>query len=67
MASLKKPFTGKGQFELGMNIRKGKFERIPMRYSENLQNAINNMLKLNPEERPSAKDFLNMDLYRVRR
>lgn len=47
LAALKRPFVGHNHFELGANIRSGKLERIPMRYSENLMKAIAWMLTVN--------------------
>ena len=67
MASLKKPFTGKNHIQLGIGIKKGKFNRIPKRYSEDLQNIINSMLKLNAKMRPSAADFLTHPLNVLRK
>ncbi len=38
--------------ELSRKIRKGKYERIPGRYSQTLQDFIASTLRVNSKERP---------------
>jgi len=44
IVSLRPPFMAKNHISLARNILKGEFERIPSRYSEDLQYAISLML-----------------------
>ena len=43
-----------------MKIKAGKFERIPSRYSEELQRVVTWMLCQNPNERPNVDDLMNL-------
>ena len=43
-----------------MKIKAGKFERIPSRYSEELQRVVSWMLCQNPNERPNVDDLMNL-------
>jgi hypothetical protein len=43
-----------------LKIKSGKIERIPTRYSEELNRIINWMLSVDQERRPSVEDLLNL-------
>lgn len=60
IAALKPPFDATNQLALAMKIKSGKFERLPIRYSEELQKVVSWMIRLNPEERPSTDALLNL-------
>jgi len=55
MAALKPPFEATNHLALALKIRSGKFERLPLRYSEDLQKIIENMIQTNPEMRMDVK------------
>eukprot|EP00826_Nyctotherus_ovalis_P030972 TRINITY_DN2472_c0_g4_i1.p1 TRINITY_DN2472_c0_g4~~TRINITY_DN2472_c0_g4_i1.p1 ORF type:complete len:351 (+),score=102.84 TRINITY_DN2472_c0_g4_i1:209-1261(+) len=60
IAALKPPFQATSQLSLAIKIREGKFDRLPMRYSEELQGLLETMIRVNPEERPSIEDILKI-------
>jgi len=60
IAALKPPFQATSQLSLAMKIKEGKFERLPLRYSEELQKVLESMIKVNPEERPSVEEILKV-------
>jgi len=43
-----------------MKIKAGKIERIPIKYSEELWRVVTWMLQINPIERPSIDDLMNL-------
>jgi len=45
---------------LALKIKQGSFQRVPSRYSDELQRVINWMLKTEPKQRPSVEDLLNV-------
>jgi hypothetical protein len=51
---------------LAMKIKEGKFERIPARYSEELQRVISWMLTLEQEKRANIDDLIHLPLVSVR-
>ena len=66
LATLKRPFESNSQLALAEKIRKGKFERLPIAYSENLQNLIRGMLNVNPQKRLSTQEILEIPIIKVR-
>jgi len=66
MAALKPPFEASTHLLLAKKITLGKFERIPIRYSEDLQSIIEKMLKINQNERPSAELLLKFPFINLR-
>jgi len=66
LASLKPAFEAKNHLALAMKIKEGKFERIPIRYSGELQKLIEIMLNVNPERRPAADVLLRFPLLDMR-
>ena len=59
-AALHPPFQAQNHLSLAMKIKAGKFERIPSRYSEELQRVVTWMLCQNPNERPNVDDLMNL-------
>lgn len=51
---------------LALKIKEGKFERIPSRYSEELERVIRWMLSLEQQARASIDDLINLPLVNVR-
>eukprot|EP01022_Parablepharisma_sp_SALTPOND_P008079 TRINITY_DN135175_c0_g1_i1.p1 TRINITY_DN135175_c0_g1~~TRINITY_DN135175_c0_g1_i1.p1 ORF type:complete len:442 (+),score=56.24 TRINITY_DN135175_c0_g1_i1:93-1328(+) len=60
MAALKPPFEAANQLSLAAKIKAGKFERLPPKYSEELNRVVAWMLRVSPEERPTVDDLLNI-------
>jgi len=60
IAALRPPFEASNHLSLAIKIKAGKFERLPIRYSEDLQKLIEVMLNVNPERRPSVEDLLTI-------
>jgi len=60
IAALKPPFEATNHLSLAIKIKAGKFERLPIRYSEELQTLIQAMLNINPDKRPSVDDLLKI-------
>jgi NIMA (never in mitosis gene a)-related kinase 1/4/5 len=66
MCALKPPFVGKSLDELNSDVQKyfntylrGKFARIPSKYSDDLNSLICWMLQVNPNMRPSCIELLD--------
>jgi len=60
LAALHPPFEANNHLTLALKIKNGKFDRIPMKYSQEMQRICEWILKLNPMDRPSAEDLLNI-------
>jgi len=60
LAALHPPFQAQNHLSLAMKIKAGKFERIPLKYSEELHRVISWMLCQNHQERPSVEDLMNI-------
>ncbi len=60
MAALRPPFEAANQLALAVKIKGGRFDRLPSKYSEELQRVVTWMLRINPEERPTVDDLLNV-------
>jgi NIMA (never in mitosis gene a)-related kinase 2 len=54
IAALRRPFEASNHLALAKKIEEGKFDRIPLRYSENLFALIKQMLLVDPERRLST-------------
>lgn len=48
MAALKPPFEATNHLSLALKIKDGIFERLPVRYSEELQKLVESMLQKDP-------------------
>ena len=59
-ASLEPPFQASNAAALGIKIRSGKFERLPTRYSDELQRVVIWMLNIDSIIRPSVEDLLSL-------
>lgn len=66
IASLRRPFEATNQLALADKICKGKFDRIPLRFSEDLQKLIEKMLMIDPHQRISTEDILKLPYFSVR-
>jgi NIMA (never in mitosis gene a)-related kinase 2 len=60
MVSLNPPFQAKSHAELASKISKGKVDRIPSRYSEDLQKVLDWMMALDYNLRPKVDEILNL-------
>lgn len=60
IAALKPPFQAGSQFSLAAKIRAGRFERLPLRYSEELQKVLECMLRIEPEKRSDIEEILKV-------
>lgn len=58
LASLHPPFEASTHLQLATKIKAGNYERLPMRYSEDLQQLVSWMLTLHPDLRPSVDELL---------
>lgn len=56
----KPPFTGNSMNAVYNNVIKGKYENIPLYYSDGLKTIVNCMLQINPIKRVSSNDILNI-------
>lgn len=61
LASLKPPFRANDMSGLYKKVQKGVFDRIPKIYSEELQYAIAECLKVQASFRPNCNDILKMN------
>ncbi|KRW98194.1 Protein kinase-like domain [Pseudocohnilembus persalinus] len=59
ICSLKPPFRAQNMEGLYRKIQKGWFERIPQKYSSDLQNFIEQCLQTKPNNRPNCEQLLN--------
>lgn len=54
MAAQRPPFTASDVQTLYKKVMSGRYPRIPAIYSNELCNVIDSLLRLNPQDRPSA-------------
>lgn len=66
LCALHPPFTASSQTELNRKIRLGDFERIPARYSDDLNAVIAKMLNVEVLKRPSIEEILADPIVSVR-
>lgn len=66
MAALKPPFQATSHLSLAVKIKSGKFDRLPLRYSEDLQMVIRSMIEVNPEKRANVENLLNLPHLEIR-
>ena len=60
MASLYPPFEAKNHVTLAMKIKEGRVERLPTRYSEELNRTISAMINVDYKRRPSTADLIKL-------
>ncbi|GBG29127.1 Serine/threonine-protein kinase Nek2 [Hondaea fermentalgiana] len=60
MCALRPPFEAANVVSLGKRISAGRFSRIPMRYSDELQAVVQSMLTLSPTRRPSVSQLMSL-------
>jgi len=60
MCALNPPFVASNPLSLALKVKSAKFERIPSKYSDELQRVIVWILNRNWQERPSVDDLLNI-------
>ena len=60
MASLYPPFEAKNHVTLAMKIKEGRVERLPSRYSEELNRTISAMINVDYKRRPSTADLIKL-------
>lgn len=66
LVSLVPPFTAKNHLALAEKIIAGKIDRIPERYSEDLQEVIEAMLQEDPDKRPTVEDLIKIPKIKLR-
>ena len=66
MAALKPPFVSHDLKSLKRNIIAGVYKRIPVQYTNDLENFIRLCLKVDPRDRLSANELLENDLLKKR-
>jgi serine/threonine protein kinase len=66
MVALRPPFEATNHLALAKKIINGQIERIPERYSEDLQQQVQWMLSTDPESRPSVDDLINNPKIKLR-
>ena len=59
MATFTPPFNASNQLSLAMKIKNGNVNEIPNIYSQELNNVIMCLIRVNPNERPNAEEILN--------
>lgn len=66
LASLHPPFEASNHLQLAIKIKQGKFDRLPIRYSDDLQQVVSWMLTLHPDLRPSVDELLAHPMVAIR-
>jgi NIMA (never in mitosis gene a)-related kinase len=64
--ALRPPFEASNHLALAKKIIQGKIDRIPERYSEDLQSLIEWMLRTEPESRPSVNELSEIPKIKLR-
>jgi NIMA (never in mitosis gene a)-related kinase len=58
LAALGPPFRATNHLQLAMKIRQGRYPRIPLRYSQTLEDTLRAMIRVDPKKRPNIKKLL---------
>ena len=66
IAALRPPFEASNHLSLAIKIKAGKIDRIPIKYSEDLQRTIQFMLNINSDARPRAEDLMKIPEVSIR-
>ena len=61
------PFNARNHYELIQKIKSGRVASLPSQYSSELNELIQNCLKVNPNMRPNTTDLLNLPVVRLMR
>lgn len=67
LCSREPPFNAKSHYQLVQKIKEGKTSSLPKVYSKDLYEVIKSCLRVNPDERPSTADLLNLPVVRLMR
>ena len=60
------PFEAKNHIQLSLKIKSGKIDKINIKYSDDLWKVIKWMINVNPINRPSSDDLLNIPQVNIR-
>lgn len=66
MVALRPPFQASNHLELARKIIAGDAERIPTRYSEDLQQVVGWMIQKDAEKRPSVDELIELPKIQLR-
>ena len=66
MMALRPPFRAENMEKLFNKVIKGQYSKLSDRYSQDIKDIIQMMLKVNPQERPSCAQILNHELVKKR-
>jgi len=66
MLTLHPPFRGKDMEDLYNKVIKGQYKRIGKNYSEDMNEIINFLLKVNPKDRPNCDEILKHPIVKKR-
>ena len=66
MLTLHPPFRAKNMEELYNNVIKGKYKKIGGKYSEDMNEIIEFLLKVNPKDRPNCDEILKHPIIKKR-
>jgi len=66
MCALKPPFEGMNMHFLAMHIVRGKFQQIPMHFSRELRELVNQMLNIDVSRRPTINQILGKSIISFR-
>ena len=66
MLTLNPPFQAEDFDQLYKKVISGKYNKINSRYSEDMNEILKLLFKVDPKERPSCEEILNLDLIKKR-
>ena len=66
LASLRPPFEATNHLSLALKIKAGKIERVPLKYSDELNRVIMWMMNVNQNHRPSIDDIVSLTQVNIR-
>ena len=66
MLTLHPPFRAKDMEQLYNTVKKGKYKKIGDKYSQDMNDIIDFLLKVNPEERPNCDEILKHPIVKKR-
>jgi len=58
LTNLRPPFESTSQLNLGLKIKEGKYNKLPTRYSMQLNEVIMSMLQVNVDQRINTHEIL---------